>query len=152
MASKIEQLVEKLVEDNIPDEYELVDVEYVKEGSLKFLRIYIDKESGMTLDDCQKLSRIISDKLDEVDPIEENYMLEISSPGLDRQLKKDKDFEREKGKEVELKLFKAHDGVKEFEGILLGLDDNNDVMVETAKGIVKFQKKDIAVIRLLLRI
>lgn len=152
MASKVEQLVEKLVEENIPKEYELVDVEYVKEGSLKYLRIYIDKESGITLDDCQILSRIISEKLDEVDPIEENYMLEISSPGLDRQLKKDKDFEREKGKEVELKLFKAYDGVKEFEGILLGLDENNDVLVETAKGNISFPKKDIAVIRLLLRI
>lgn len=152
MASKIEQLVEKLVEENIPADYELVDVEYVKEGSLKFLRIYIDKESGITLNDCQILSRIISDKLDEIDPIEENYMLEVSSPGLDRQLKKDKDFEREKGKEVELKLFKAHDGVKEFEGTLLGLDENGNVAVETAKGIMKFVKKDIAVIRLLLKI
>ncbi len=152
MASKIEQLVEKLVEKNIPADYELVDVEYVKEGSLKYLRIYIDKESGITLNDCQILSRIISDKLDEIDPIEENYMLEVSSPGLDRQLKKDKDFEREKGKEVELKLFRPHDGVKEFEGTLLGLDENGDVAVETAKGIIKFVKKDIAVIKLFLKI
>lgn len=152
MASKIEQLIEDMVLDILTDEYELVDVEYVKEGSLKFLRIYIDKGGEMSLDDCQKLSRIISERLDEVDPIEENYMLEISSPGLDRHLKKEKDFTREKGKEVELKLFKAIEGVKEFEGTLLGLNENNEIEVEVNDQIMKFPKKEVAVIRLAIKI
>ena len=152
MASKIEQLIEDMVLDILTDEYELVDVEYVKEGSLKFLRIYIDKGGEMSLDDCQILSRITSEKLDEVDPIEENYMLEISSPGLDRHLKKEKDFTREKGKEVELKLFKAIEGVKEFEGTLLGLNENNEIEVEVNDQIMKFPKKEVAVIRLAIKI
>ena len=106
----------------------------------------------MSLDDCQRFSRQISEKLDKIDPIEENYMLEISSPGLDRHLKKDKDFSREKGKEVELKLFKAIDGAKEFEGTLVGLNDENEVEVETSKGLMKFPRKDVALIRLMIKI
>lgn len=152
MASKIEQLVENLVLEILTQEYELVDVEYVKEGSLKFLRIYIDKGGEMSLDDCQKLSRLISEKLDEVDPIEENYMLEISSPGLDRQLKKDRDFEREKGKEVELKLFKAKDGIKDFEGILLGLNENNEIEIQINENVINFPRKEVAVVRLAVKI
>lgn len=138
MASKLELLIEGIVSDMITDPFELVDVEYVKEGSLKYLRIYIDKQGKMSLDDCQHFSHLISEKLDELDPIEENYMLEISSPGLDRHLKKEKDFIREKGKEVELKLFKAIDGVKEFEGTLVGLSEDNEIEVQTSKGLMKF--------------
>lgn len=152
MASKIEILIENLVNELIEEPFELVDVEYVKEGTLKFLRIYIDKQGQMSLDDCQRYSRLISEKLDKIDPIEENYMLEISSPGLDRHLKKDNDFTREKGKEVELKLFKAIDGVKEFEGILVGLSENNEIEVETSKGLMKFPRKDVALIRLMIKI
>ena len=152
MASKLELLIEGIVSDMITDPFELVDVEYVKEGSLKYLRIYIDKQGKMSLDDCQHFSHLISEKLDELDPIEENYMLEISSPGLDRHLKKDKDFSREKGKEVELKLFKAIDGAKEFEGTLVGLNDENEVEVETSKGLMKFPRKDVALIRLMIKI
>ncbi len=152
MASKLEILVEKAVSDIITDPFELLDVEYVKEGSLKYLRIYIDKQGKMSLDDCQHFSRLISEKLDELDPIKENYMLEISSPGLDRQLKKEKDFVREKGKEVELKLFKAIDKVREFEGVLVGLNDENEIEVQTSKGLMKFPRKDVAVIRLMVKI
>ena len=106
----------------------------------------------MSFDDCQHFRHLISEKLDELDPIEENYMLEISSPGLDRHLKKEKDFIREKGKEVELKLFKAIDGVKEFEGTLVGLNDDNEVEVQTSKGLMKFPRKNVAVIRLMIKI
>ena len=152
MASKLELLIEGIVSDMITDPFELVDVEYVKEGSLKYLRIYIDKQGKMSLDDCQHFSHLISEKLDELDPIEENYMLEISSPGLDRHLKKEKDFIREKGKEVELKLFKAIEGVKEFEGTLVGLNDDSEVEVQTSKGLMKFHRKNVAVIRLMIKI
>ena len=152
MASKLELLIEGIVSDMITDPFELVDVEYVKEGSLKYLRIYIDKQGKMSLDDCQHFSHLISEKLDELDPIEENYMLEISSPGLDRHLKKEKDFIREKGKEVELKLFKAIDGVKEFEGTLVGLSEDNEIEVQTSKGLMKFPRKNVAVICLMIKI
>ena len=152
MASKLELLIEGIVSDMITDPFELVDVEYVKEGSLKYLRIYIEKQGKMSLDDCQHFSHLISEKLDELDPIEENYMLEISSPGLDRHLKKEKDFIREKGKEVELKLFKAIDGVKEFEGTLVGLNEDNEIEVQTSKGLMKFPRKNVAVIRLMIKI
>ena len=152
MASKLELLIEGIVSDMITDPFELVDVEYVKEGSLKYLRIYIDKQGKMSLDDCQHFSHLISEKLDELDPIEENYMLEISSPGLDRHLKKEKDFIREKGKEVELKLFKAIDGVKEFEGTLVGLNEDNEIEVQTSKVLMKFPRKNVAVIRLMIKI
>ena len=152
MASKLEILIENIVNELIEEPYELIDVEYVKEVSLKYLRIYIDNQGKMSLDDCQRFRRQISEKLDKIDPIEENYMLEISSPGLDRHLKKDKDFSREKGKEVELKLFKAIDGAKEFEGTLVGLNDENEVEVETSKGLMKFPRKDVALIRLMIKI
>lgn len=100
MANKVEQVVEDIVQELLSDEYELVDVEYVKEGSVRYLRIYIDKDGKMSLQDCEQLSRKISDKLDEIDPIAENYMLEVSSPGLDRVLKKERDFVREGGKRL----------------------------------------------------
>ena len=86
--------------------FELVDVEWVKEGANWYLRAYIDKENGITVDDCEEVSRALSDLLDEEDFISENYILEVSSPGLDRPLKKEKDFARSIGKDVEVKLFK----------------------------------------------
>ena len=104
MSKKIEQITEELVLRVLPDEYEMVDVEYVKEAGEMYLRILIDKDSGMTIDDCVKLSGIIGDEIDKKDYIKDAYNLEISSPGLDRTLKKDRDFIREKGKDVEVKL------------------------------------------------
>ena len=98
--------------------FELVDVEWVKEGANWYLRAYIDKENGITVDDCEEVSRALSDLLDEEDFISENYILEVSSPGLDRPLKKEKDFARSIGKDVEVKLFKAINKEKEFVGIL----------------------------------
>lgn len=148
MAGKVEQLTEEIVLKILPEEYELVDIEYVKEGSMRYLRIYIDRSGKMSLNDCETLSRIIGEKLDEADPISENYMLEISSPGLDRPLKKDRDFVREQGKEVEIRLYKPLSGMKEFEGKLIGLNENGEVEIMAADRLLRIPRKDIALIRL----
>ena len=126
---------------------ELVDVEYVKEGSDYFLRAYIDKEGGVTIDDCEAVSRPLSDLLDEVDFIPDAYILEVSSPGLGRQLKKEKDFIRSIGKEVDVKLYKAVEKRKEFSGVLLENDSDAIVIDEDGKEL-KFMKKDISLVRL----
>ena len=102
--------------------FDLWDVEYVKEGADYYLRAYIDKEGGITIDDCVDVSRELSDLLDAQDFIEDAYILEVSSPGLGRKLKKDKEFERSIGRKVDLKTFKPVDGVKEFTGILKAYD------------------------------
>lgn len=148
MANKVEQVVEDIVQELLSDEYELVDVEYVKEGSVRYLRIYIDKDGKMSLQDCEQLSRKISDKLDEIDPIVENYMLEVSSPGLDRVLKKERDFVRECGKEVEVKLYSPLNGRKEWEGQLSGLTSSDEVKLIVGKQEMCIPRKDIAMIRL----
>ena len=98
--------------------FELWDVEYVKEAGTWYLRAYIDKEGGIAVDDCEVISRILSDWLDQTDFIEESYILEVSSPGLGRPLKKERDFERSLGEEVEIRLYKALNKQKEFTGIL----------------------------------
>ena len=98
--------------------FELVDMEYIKEAGAYYLRAYIDKPGGITIDDCETVSRSFSDLLDEKDFIEDSYILEVSSPGLGRPLKKEKDFLRETGKEIEVRLFAPLDGKKEYTGIL----------------------------------
>ena len=103
--------------------YELVDVEFVKEGPSYYLRIYIDKDGGVNIQDCQMTSRAIEKVLDEKDPIEEPYILEVSSPGLDRVLKKDKEFQRFQGRLVDVKLYKAVDGEKQYTATLVNKDD-----------------------------
>ena len=102
--AKATELIMPIIESN---HYELVDLEYVKEGSSKYLRAYIDKPGGITVEDCEIVSRAFSDKLDEKDFIDEAYILEVSSPGLGRPFKKHKDFERNLNEEVELKLYRA---------------------------------------------
>ncbi len=151
MANKTEQLVEELVQGILPEEYELVDTEYVKEGSEWYLRIFVDRKAEderISLQDCQLLSGIINELMDKEDPIKEHYMLEISSPGLDRALKKDRDFVREKGKEVELKLYKSQAGRKEYDGKLIGLTSDDKVQLEMNGKQIEFDRKDIAIIRL----
>ncbi len=119
----IEQKTEELIMPVLNENgYELVDVEYVKEGGNWYLRAYIDKPGGITIDDCEIVSRAMSDLLDQDDYIEDAYTMEISSPGLDRPLKKDKDFERYTGREIEVRLYKAVNGAKEFRGILKAYD------------------------------
>ena len=126
---------------------ERVDVEYVKEGADYYLRAYIDKEGGVNIGDCEAVSRRLSDLLDEKDFIADAYILEVSSPGLGRQLKKDKDFVRENGKEVELKLYKAVGGTKEYVGILSGFDDKT-VKVTIDGTETAFERENIAKIAL----
>ena len=126
---------------------EIYDVEYVKEGSDWYLRAYIDKPEGVNILDCENVSRALSDKLDEEDFIEEAYILEVSSPGLGRTLKKDKHLEKSLGEEVELRLYKPKDKQKEFAGILKAFDENS-VTIETQEKEKVFARSEIALIRL----
>ena len=127
--------------------FELVDVEYVKEAGNWYLRGYIDKPGGITVNDCEAVSRIFSDKLDENDFIEDSYIMEISSPGLDRPLKKEKDFARSVGKEVEIRTYRPIEKQKEFSGILTAYDDNS-VTIDEDGSLRRFDRKEIALIRL----
>ena len=128
--------------------FELVDVEYVKEGSPWYLRAYVDKEGGITINDCEAVSRAFSEKLDEKDFIDEAYIMEVSSPGLGRPLKKEKDFARSIGKEVEIRTFRPINHEKEFYGVLTAYDaDRVTVRAEDGEEQI-FERKDIALIRL----
>ena len=127
--------------------FELWDLEYVKDAGTWYLRAYIDKEGGIAVDDCEVISRILSDWLDQTDFIEDSYILEVSSPGLGRPLKKERDFERSLGEEVEIRLYKALNKQKEFTGILKAYDKET-VTIETAEGELVFDRPDIALIRL----
>ncbi len=150
--NRVEKIAERLVMPIIQrEDFELVDVEYKKEGSNWYLRVYIDKPGGITLDDCQKISEQFSDELDKEDPINENYFLEVSSPGLDRPLKKESDFIRFKGETVELKLYEALNGNKLIEGELIGLE-NNIIKVSVANvGLVEIPKEKVALTRLAIK-
>ncbi len=128
--------------------FELVDVEYVREGGTWYLRVYIDKEGGITINDCEAVSREMNVLLDREDFVEDSYVFEVSSPGLGRPLKKEKDFCRNMGKEVELHTYRAVDGAKEFRGILRAYDGAS-VTIETEGGAARtFGKSEIALVRL----
>lgn len=148
IANEIEQLVLPITDAN---NLELVDVEYVKEGGEFFLRIYIDKEDGVSLNECELVTRELNPILDEKDPIKDNYYLEVSSPGLDRPLKKDKDFVRYQGRDVEIKLYKPMNGSKIHEGELVGLTEDKNIKVIIDNKEVEFDKKDVALIRLAIK-
>jgi ribosome maturation factor RimP len=142
---KTEKLLEPLVKAN---DFEVYDVEYVKEGGNYFLRCFIDKEGGITVDDCELVSRSLSDLLDKHDFIPDSYILEVSSPGLGRQLKRDKHFEKNIGEEVEIKLFKPINKKKDFVGILTGFSQNS-ITIELEDGTgMEFVRSDISTIRL----
>ncbi|HIV23583.1 MAG TPA: ribosome maturation factor RimP [Candidatus Merdiplasma excrementigallinarum] len=128
--------------------FELVDVEYVKEGSNWYLRAYIDKPGGITVDDCEAVSRRLSDLLDEEDFIDDAYILEVSSPGLGRPLKKDKDFARSIGEEVEIRTFRPVDHEREFTGVLKDFDKNRLVIELEDHEIMEFARDNIALVRL----
>ena len=130
--------------------FELVDVEYVKEAGTWYLRAYIDKPGGITVDDCEVVSRAFSDILDEKDYIEDTYIFEVSSPGLGRPLKKDKDFARSIGEEVEIRTYRAIDRQKEFIGILVEYDKDTVTIEYDDETKQKFERNDIALIRLAL--
>ena len=141
---KAEALLSPIVESN---GFELVDVEYVKEAGNWYLRGYIDKPGGITVNDCETVSRAFSDRLDEDDFIEDSYIMEISSPGLDRPLKKEKDFARSIGKLVEIRTYRPIEKQKEFCGELIAYD-NNSVTIDEEGTPRTFDKKDIALVRL----
>lgn len=141
---KIKDLVEEILNPFLNENsLELYNVEFVKEAKEWFLRVYIDKVEGseeeyISTDDCELVSRFLSEKLDESDPIEQNYYLEISSPGMDRVLLKEKDFIRYAGKQVEVNLYQAIDGRKMLTGELVGIIDENLVIIDE-----KINRKEI---------
>jgi ribosome maturation factor RimP len=146
---KIEIIVENSILPLIePLGYELVDVEYQKEGKDWILRLFIDKDKGIGLDDCQKVSNIISEELDKIDIIPNSYLLEVSSPGIERPLKKKKDFERFKGCKIHISLFEPREGRKKYEGELLGVE-NDSIEIKITKGTLMVPINQIAKARLL---
>lgn len=140
---RTEQLLMPIIQAN---GFELVDVEYVKEGSSFYLRSYLDKPGGITIDDCELVSRALSELLDKEDFIEDSYIMEVSSPGLLRPMKKDKDFARNIGKAVEVRCFQMIDKQKEFTGTLSAYDADT-VTIQTDKKEMVFARKEIALIR-----
>lgn len=131
--------------------YELVDVEFIKEYGSHYLRVYIHKPGGITLDDCQAMSELLSDRLDEKDPISTPYFLEISSPGLDRPLKTDKDLNRNIGKDIEVSLYTEFNNKKLYEG---SLESNNEKFIRIKveeNNLVDIPKESISVVKLALK-
>lgn len=150
--NRVEKIAESLAIPIIEEyEFELVDLEYKKEGTNWYLRVYIDKPGGITLDDCQKVSELLGKELDREDPIKGNYFLEVSSPGLDRPLKKQRDFDRFKGELVEVKLYRALDGKKVIEGELVGLENNIIKLNVDKVGLVELPKDEVAITRLAIK-
>lgn len=143
--SRVEAYLLPIMEEN---NFELVDVEYVKEAGMWYLRAYIDKEGGFTVDDCEMVSRKLSDWLDEKDFIDDSYILEVSSPGLGRPLKKEKDFKRSMGEQVDIKLYRAIDRQKDFSGALCAYDEQTVTIQHEDGSTTTFDRKDIALIRL----
>lgn len=142
--AKTEELVLPLVEAH---HFELVDVEYVKEAGTWYLRIYIDKEGGININDCELVSRAFSDILDREDYIEDAYILEVSSPGLGRPLKKEKDFQRNVGEEVEVRTYKPIEKQKEFTGLLDSWDKESVTLQLESGEMLTIARADIALIR-----
>lgn len=152
MSKKVTEIVEELLTDILEQEQlELVDIEYVKEGKSWFLRVFIDKENGVDIDDCGLVSEKLGEKLDAVDPIQQNYFLEVSSPGAERPLKKQQDFIRAVGKHVNIKTYEPIDGSKEFEGTLLSYDEKEitlSIKIKTRTKEITIPTEKIAKARL----
>ncbi len=128
---------------------ELVDVEFVKEGPHRYLRVIIDKDGGVGLDDCGLVSKYLNKRLDEVDPIEENYFLEVTSPGVEREFKKDEDYLKYAGKMVQVNLYQPIEGEKVIQGTLVGLKDNKIILTRDDSNTVEIPKSKAAVVKLL---
>ena len=145
--ANIEEKVESLIKRKIEEiGYKLYDVEYVKEGKSYFLRIFIDNEKGIDLNDCEKVNNEIIDMLDEADYIKDAYFLEISSPGIERKLRKEEHLEQNLKQKVSVKLFKKDEnGNKQYEGILKSYDKENIIIDENTKEI-KIERKNVSVI------
>ncbi|GAM15567.1 ribosome maturation factor RimP [Mesobacillus selenatarsenatis] len=150
--SKVTEVVEELVTPILNEnELELVDIEYVKEGKNWFLRVYIDKDNGIDIEECGIVSERLSEKLDAMDPIPHNYFLEVSSPGAERPLKKEKDYQKAIGKNVFIKTYEPIDGEKAFEGVLTDYNGETvtvDVKIKTRKKTVVIPFDKIASARL----
>ena len=125
----------------------LWDVEYVREGSERFLRLYIEKEGGVDITDCEAISRAVDPVLDEKDPIAESYHFEVCSAGLERALKRPSDFERFMGSAIMVKLYRPRNGLKEIPGVLVGYEDGK-VTVTAGKETITFEKSEVALVRL----
>lgn len=142
--SSIEKFTSPLIEDL---GYELVDLEYIKEDGEWYLRFYIDSENGIQIEDCTTVSRALSAKLDEEDPIEDSYYLEVSSPGLDRPLKKESDFIKYIGKKIKIKFYKPFMDKKVMEGVLQ-VFENNKIIINVNDETLEVEKDIIASVRL----
>ena len=140
---RVEELIKKAIEDL---GYSLYDVQYAKEGKDYFLRIFIDNKKGIDLNDCEKVNNAVNDLLDEADYIREQYYLEVSSPGIERILRKDKHLEENLENEVEIKLFKPLDGKKEYIGTLKSFDESNVIIKEDNE--ITIERKNISLIKL----
>jgi ribosome maturation factor RimP len=146
-AKEIVKLTEELVAPILQENnLEFVDCEFVKEGPNYYLRLYIDKEGGISINECELVSRQLDGLLSD-DITDRAYILEVSSPGIDRVLKREHEYVKYKGKDVEVKLFKAVDGLKQYDGVLVGLIDDN-VVIKTENGELSFNRKDVSSTRL----
>ncbi|MEE1250413.1 MAG: ribosome maturation factor RimP [Lachnospiraceae bacterium] len=143
--TKTEELILPILDEF---HFELVDVEYVKEGGTWYLRAYIDKEGGITVNDCEDVSRKMNEILDREDYIDDSYIFEVSSPGLGRPLKKEKDYIRSMGKRLEIRTYRPINHEKEFYGILKAYDADSVTIVTDEEEEMKFTKAEIALIRL----
>ena len=142
--SRVEKFLISIMEEN---NFELVDVEYVKEGGDWFLRLYIDKDGGVDINDCEAISRAVDPILDAEDPIPDSYSFEVCSAGLERVLKRPGDFEQFMGSMVLVRLYQPKDGKKEIVGTLAGYDDGA-VTISLGSETVRFEKKEVALVRL----
>lgn len=146
---EIERITKKIAEPILESfNFEFVDIEYIKEGPHKYLRLYIDKPGGINIDDCQKASQQVSEKLDEIDPIEENFFLEVSSPGIDRPLKKKEDLDNAIGEEVEVNLYKALNGKKRIDGVLLEYNDEVFIIENEVKEKIEIERNIVSKVNL----
>lgn len=149
MSEKIKDIVYKLAEPIIEEMgFELIDVEFVKEGAGWYLRLYIDKEGGVDLDDCQAVSNKVSDLLDKEDPIPQSYFLEVSSPGIERILKTDEDFIKYRGSEVKIRTYTSLHGKKEFLGTLESAQEDVLLISEKDGSEIKIPRTQISQVRL----
>ena len=145
---KVTEIVAKLAEPVVKaNGCELWDVEYVREGDQRFLRLYLDKEGGVDINDCEAVSRAVDPLLDEADPIAESYHFEVCSAGLERALKRPSDFERFMGSAITVKLYRPYNGMKEIPAVLRGYEDGK-VTVEAGKETITFEKSQVALVRL----
>ena len=146
--ANIEEKVENLLNNKIEElGYDLYDVEYAKEGKNYYLRIFIDKPEGIDLTDCEKVNDAINTLLDDANYIKEQYFLEVSSPGIERVLRKDKHLEQNKGKEIRINLFKkAQNGNKEYQGILKDFNDAQ-IIIEIEDEKIEIDRKNISLIK-----